>query len=305
MDASNTIERARKPWLAVLLSVAATGLGHLYCGRLTKGLALFFLSFAFAPVLVALSRSASSTTVLVLMIGSLALMFAVFLYAMVDAGLLARRTAPSYRLKEYNHWLVYILFIVVSIGYPTNMSLSIKNHVLQAYKIPSVSMAPSFLRGDRIFLNKAVYQVKAPERGDAVIFVYPDDRHLDYLKRIIALPGDTIQIRNNVVWVNGQPLPQHAPATPPQLNFKPAPSSRLVIEQNGNRRYPILIDTDHPQNMAALTVPHGFCFVLGDNRAHSKDSRAFGPVPLSDVKGRVDYIYWPAASWSRFGSYQH
>ena len=74
-------------------------------------------------------------------------------------------------------------------------------------------------------------------------------------------------------------------------------------EENNETKYPIMTEDNKIDNMEKTTVPHGHCFVLGDNRANSRDSRHFGPVPLADVKGRVDYIYWPALNWSRFGKY--
>ncbi len=303
MNETNSGKYERKPWLAALLSVAATGLGHLYCGRLAKGLILFFISFAFAPIIVAAAHSAASTFMLGIVIASLAAMFAVFIYAVVDAWILARRLGGRYEPKEYNRWFIYLLFIVVALGYPTNLSFSIRDHVLEAYKIPSTSMAPDILPGDRIFLNKAIYNFEAPQPGDAVVFIYPDDRRLMYIKRIAALPGDTIEIRNNVVIVNGRPLENNELGSPPMLNFSLEKGLRVVSEVNGNRRYPVIIDAGTPQNMPPFTVPHGHCFVLGDNRGQSKDSRFFGAVPLTDIKGRVDYIYWPAQSWNRFGRY--
>ncbi len=303
MDPTHSGTCSRKPWQAVLLSVAATGLGHIYCGRLSKGLILFFVSFAFAPIIVAAANSAASTFMLALVITSIAAMFFVFVYAAVDAGLLARRINGRYELKEYNRWFIYLLFVVVALGYPSNLSFSIRDHVLQAFKIPSTSMAPSILPGDRIFLNKAVYGLEPIRHGDAVVFVYPNDRRLDYIKRIVALPGDTIEIRDNVVLMNGREWEYREPGMQPNLNFELEPASRVLMEDNGERAYPVIVDEEHPVNMRRLVVPNGYCFVLGDHRNRSKDSRVFGPVPLADVKGRVDYIYWPALSWDRLGRY--
>jgi signal peptidase I len=194
---------------------------------------------------------------------------------------------------------------VVALSYPTNLAFSIRENVLQAFKIPAQSMAPSILRGDRIFLNKAIYKIKAPQRGDVVIFLYPDDRRLFFLKRIVALPGDTIEIRDNKVLINDLPLSYSNLSPKPALNFDPGSNIQPLEEYNNGCKYPILIDDAHAINMPKTTVPHGSCFVLGDNRSHSKDSRTFGPLPLADVKGRVDYIYWPALSWSRFGEFKH
>ena len=302
---ATTADRPRKAVWAVLLSIAATGVGHIYCGRLLKGLILFFVSFAFAPIIAAAARNAASTFMLMLVIGSVLFLLGIFIYAVIDAGLLAHKSGRGYQLKEYNRWYVYLLFIIVALSYPTNLASSIRDHVLQAFKIPSQSMAPAILPGDRIFLNKAIYKIKAPQRGDVVVFVYPDDRRLYYIKRIAALPGDTIEIADSIVLINDQPLPYKAIEPAPQTNTGTDEALLAREENNHGHQYPVLTSEGQPENMPKLTVPHGYCFVLGDNRSHSKDSRRFGPVPLADVKGRVDYIYWPASNWSRFGMFRN
>ena len=293
----------RNPIWAVLLSVAATGLGHIYCGRLFKGLILFFASFAFAPIIVVTAQNAATAFMLSLVIGSTVLLLGVFVYALVDAGIVACRIGDGYQLKDYNRWYIYLLFIVVALSYPTNLASSIRDHVLQAFKIPTQSMSPSILAGDRILLNKSIYKIKSPQRGDVIVFIYPDDRRLFYIKRIVALPGDTVEINDNKLLVNDQPLDYNAITLPPELSLHLGKTVHAKDENNNGRSYPVLLDSAQAQNMPKTVVPHGACFVLGDNRSHSKDSRQFGPIPLADVKGRVDYIYWPALTWSRFGRF--
>ncbi len=292
----------RHPWLAVLLSVAATGLGHIYSGHLTKGLVLFFVSFAFAPLIVATANHTTSTTVSVMILLAVLLIISVYIYAVVDSYRTAKKTA-DFSCKAYNQWPVYLLFILVSLTYPTSLSATIRENVWQAFKIPSTSMSPGILRGDRIFLNKAIYNIKPIRRGDVVVFIYPDDRRKYFLKRVVALPGDTVGIQDNVVRVNNQPLQQAGMSHPPAVNFDLEANVRIVQETNGDVAYPIIANTDRSENMAEIKVPHGQCFVLGDNRPESKDSRHFGTVPLADVKGRLDYIYWSALGWDRFGRY--
>jgi signal peptidase I len=221
----------RRPVVAVLLSIAATGLGHIYCGRLTKGLILFFVSFAFAPIMVRAAQSAASTALLLMVLGSVALMVALFFYAVVDAGLLARRIGSNYEPREYNRWYLYLIMIVVAVGYPTNMSGTIRQHLLQAFKIPSTSMAPGILPGDMVLLNKAVYGIHPPQRGDMVVFVYPDDRRQYYIKRLVALPGDSIEIKNNNLWINDQPL-QYSNLYPQQINFDAKKATAYLKERN-------------------------------------------------------------------------
>lgn len=307
----------RNPVAAVLLSVAATGLGHIYCGRILKGLILFFASFAFAPVIVAAAHNATSGFLLALVIGSILLMLGVFVYATVDAGLLARKFKGGYTLKEYNRWHIYLIFIVVSVSYPANLSYSIRDHVLQAFKIPSHSMAPSILPGDRIFLNKAIYKIQPIQRGDVVIFPHPDDRRLNWIKRIVALPGESVEIRDNILYINDQAQRHEAAVPLPKMTITAEPGTRIVTEVNGYRRYPVIINTDQPENYPKIVVPHGQCFLLSDNRVSRLpkrvkdsdplpppgDSRYFGPIPVADIMGRLDYIYWPSVTWKRFGHF--
>jgi signal peptidase I len=293
----------RIPLAAVLLSFAGTGVGHIYCGRLGKGLVLFFLSFAFAPLIVLAAGQIASIGMLILILGALALMLAVFIYAAVDAGLLALRQGERYRLKEYNRWYIYLILIVVSLTYPTNLASSIREHVLHAFKIPSSSMLPSVMPGDYILLNKAFYKTQALRRGDVIIFTYPNDRRLYFIKRIAALPGDSIEIREGVVYVNDQPLNLRPLSVNELSDYTPKADERIFEETSGTARYPILIDPSYA-DMTKSIIPDGHCFVLGDNRGHSRDSRQFGPVPLADIRGRLEYIYWPAKSWRRWGRYR-
>ncbi len=294
----------RHPWLAVLLSLAATGLGHIYSGQLTKGLVLFFISFAFAPLIVLTANYTTSAAVIIVIIISVVLIISVFLYAAIDSYRAAKQ-ATDYECKPYNQWPVYLLFIVVAMTYPTSLSATIRDHVWQAFKIPSSSMAPNVLKGDRIFLNKAIYNLKPIHRGDVVIFIFPDDRRKFFMKRVVALPGDTISIRDNVVWVNNHPLQHDSMSHLPKTNFALEENMRIVQELNGDAEYPILINDAQPENMPEITVPHGRCFVMGDNRPGSKDSRHVGTIPLADIKGRIAYIYWPALSWERFGRFSY
>ena len=303
MDTLNVRKNTRKPLFALLLSVAATGLGHMYCGKLSKGLILFFIGFVFAPIIGSSMVNISSTFTLVSVILSVIILIAVFVYAAIDAYVLARKMTGPYELREYNRWYIYLLFIIVSVSYPSSLTQNIKSHIVQAYKISSVSMSPGLVRKDYVLLNKVVYSLSSPQRGDVVIFVYPNDRRLQYIKRIVALPGDTVEIRDNILFINDRPLDYRKLGTA-EAGRKETRGDAVFEETNGSASYRILLDTREPPiSFKKQTVPNGSCFVLGDNRFECRDSRDFGPVPLADIKGRVDYIYWPAQSWSRFGPY--
>jgi signal peptidase I len=303
-DSNVESSKRRRPFYALLLTFGATGLGHIYCGRLEKGLVLFFISFLFASVTVFSVKNVSSTFTLNLLLASIFITFLVFLYALIDSWLLAKRMGDRFRIKRYNKWYIYLLFILVSFSHPINREMVIRDHFLQAFKTPAGSMLPSILINDHILLNKHIYLRQTPQRGDIVIFIYPNDRSKDFIKRIVALPGDSVEIKDNVLYVNDIALNYVEIDLQDLSEIKGQVNGQVLRETNGEVSYKIMLIDAPPRNYPRTIVPNGHCFVLGDNRNNSLDSRHFGPVPLADVKGRVDYIYLPAESWSRFGRYR-
>ena len=168
------------------------------------------------------------------------------------------------------------------------LALFIRTFVVQAFKIPSGSMLDTLLIGDHILVNKFIYGVKAPffkttiipiknpQREDIIVFEYPVDPSKDFIKRVIGLPGDVIEIRDKKVYVNGDLL---------QTNHAVYKDPKIYDEQVGPR-----------DNLSPVTVPDGQLFVMGDNRDHSLDSRFWGFVDLMAVKGKAFIIYW---SWNK------
>jgi signal peptidase I len=172
------------------------------------------------------------------------------------------------------------------------LALFIRTFVVQAFKIPSGSMKPTLLVGDHILVSKFIYGIKVPftdkiiiklgtpKRGDVVVFKYPLDTKKDYIKRVIGLPGDRIELINKQLFVNGR------------VTEDPHASYSVY----GNLR-----------NFGPVTVPAKHLFVMGDNRDESSDSRVWGFVPLSYLKGKAFLIYWSwdrrdfGVRWSRIG----
>lgn len=140
----------------------------------------------------------------------------------------------------------------------------------QPVKVEGTSMAPLLSNEERIFINKFIYRFEPIERGDVVVFWYPLDRSKSFIKRVIGLPGETVEIRQGRVYVNNKPLEE--PYVPPQF-----------------------ADTS---TYGPTHVPAGEYFVLGDHRASSNDSRVFGPVPNRFIYGKAVFAYWPM---DRFG----
>ena len=293
---------ARSPLVAVILSLAATGLGQIYCGRIVRGLVMFLGSLLFAPAIVVAALLPPATVVLVGLILALLTVLGVYVFAVVDAFRLARRGRDLFQSMDYNHPPVYALFILVGLTYSAGGLYFIRSNVFEAFAIPTASEVPTLLPGDRILVNKTTYQRRFVRRGDEVVFRVPP-LGVKWVKRVIALPGDTVEVKDNEVFVNGQKLPRE-PA--PRASLGAAAQEvkgELFEETNAGRRYRILFaaDTKPLADYPQAKVPDGACFVLGDNRNNSRDSRTMGFVALGDVLGDVQYRYWPAATWDRFG----
>lgn len=180
------------------------------------------------------------------------------------------------------------------------LALFIRTFVVQAFKIPSGSMLPTLLIGDHLLVNKFIYgvrmpftgkvliPVKDPHQGDVVVFRFPKDRSIDYIKRVIGTPGDTVEIKNKKVFINGAPLnDSHA-------NLSPA----KVLNGDASPR----------DNFGPVLVPADRIFVMGDNRDNSYDSRFWGFVDQKDILGKAFILYWswdiekPLFSLDRFTS---
>lgn len=302
----------RHIWIAAMFSLILPGLGQLYCGRLKRGLLLNFLNILPLPLIIWLFRLSTAPIVMQITLLLIVAGGIVQLIAICDSAVLAKRAGSTYQLKDYNSPLVYILFILIVTGGSIGSALHLRDQTIEAFIVPAASCYPTIVPNDRILANKSAYKTNEPSRGDLIVFSNPENRHINFIKRIIAIPGDTVQIRDGQVYVNDLKLPRQAlPAstlddiaidTPHQ----PA-QAEVFYETNDQAKYKIILPTPtSEQSTTAIdypktTVPQHHCFVLGDNRNFSYDSRNFGPIPLATIKGRADYLYWPAKDWSRLG----
>ena len=189
-------------------------------------------------------------------------------------------TAVAFQKSTLREYFESIVVAVI-------LALFIRTFVVQAFKIPTGSMEPNLLVGDHLLVNKFVFSptasglerlllpVRPIVRGDVVVFKFPEDPERDFIKRIIGLPGETIEVRGTQVLINGTAIAQpfahfllpHDPAAP-------------VNEGDPRERY------------GPVTVPAGHYFAMGDNRDNSQDSRYWGFMPGHYVKGRALMIYW-------------
>lgn len=189
----------------------------------------------------------------------------------------------SFNIKEYykkhergiREWIEALVIALV-------LALFIRTFFLQAFKIPSESMVDTLLVGDRLMVNKLRYgpripwtakRIKGfskPQRGDIIVFIYPVDRKRDFIKRLVAFGGETLEIRDGDIFINGQLVED--------------PVIKNIYYYNRG---------DYGQLGQPVRVPEGYVFVLGDNSRSSSDSRYWGFVPEHNIIGKAEFIYWP------------
>jgi signal peptidase I len=274
------------------------GLGQIYCGRAGRGLVMYSLSMMFGPLVVATVLAGSSWPWIFVFFLSVAAVLAITLGSIIDAARLARSLAGRpYELRDYNRSAVYWLMSLTTLPYALGLAVFLRANVVEAFIIPSRSMSPTLVPGDRILTNKLGLNERTLQRGDLVVFRYSGDRSRRFVKRIIGLPGDTVELKQGQVLVNGQSLKRESigPAATDQ--------EQLEYEWNGGRRYQILVSPDDESaDMPPQMVPEGAYFVLGDHRGLSLDSRTFRAVPHGEMVGVVTSLYWPMGNWSRAGT---
>ncbi len=204
----------------------------------------------------------------------------------MKSSLLQQKVRPGKSLlREYGEALLVALIL----------ALLIRTFVVQAFKIPSESMLETLLVGDHLLASKFAYGIRIPftdtyiykgdepARGDVIIFEYPNDPSVDYIKRVVGLPGDVIEVRNKQLYRNGQPVRED-----------------YVRFAQPDRIEPVR------DNFGPVTVPPGKYFVMGDNRDNSMDSRFWGFVSRSAIRAKAWRIYWSwdgldDIRWSRLG----
>jgi signal peptidase I len=300
----------RFPWLAFALSFLASGVGHIYCGRIVKGLFLYSARVLLPLLCILAAFVQPSNGVLVsLILLPAAAMVVIFFYAPIDAYAIAKRAGADYKLKEYNRASLYWLLVAMQLAYPITLTLVGREYVYEAFLIPTRSMSPNFLAGDRILVNKRPFRDGFPQRGDVVVFrTPPSEVGHTWVKRVIGVAGDQIAIKGREIKVNGKELERERVPAESMAQVREQVDGNVHCESYGGRRYRVLFADDSFDESAAeeinVTVPDRSVFVLGDNRDRSKDSRQIGSIHVGDVIGYVDYIYIPAETWSRFGVYR-
>lgn len=160
--------------------------------------------------------------------------------------------------EYYKYFVTLIAVLVVFFGLQATIQSSV---------VLGTSMEPNFETGQRLIVNKIIYKFDELKRGDVVVLRPPSDTNAEYLKRVVGLPGESVEIKNGLVYIDGEPLSE-----------------------------PYILDSPN-YTMKKLEVPQGYCFVLGDNRNNSNDSHIWGPLPQGNIIGKVWLSVWPPSDW--------
>jgi signal peptidase I len=191
-ETTTSCRNRRLAWLAVVLSILMPGVGHVYCGKLVRGLVFGLLYGVAIPVVLGwLAYVGPASTVLFGFLMVVAA-FAVLIVAVVDSYRQARGTRADYDLKVYNRPAVYLLLGLMIEGSCVGFALHIRGSLFEAFRIPAASMYPAIAPNDRILVDKRAYRTEDPEVGDVVIFHPPTgDWRMNWIKRVVAVAGDT------------------------------------------------------------------------------------------------------------------
>ena len=289
MDQSTISNRTRRKWVAALLSLVIPSVSMLYLGRPKR--AGFYLVLTI--VVSALTYLLASNGVWPAGIGWGIGTYPITIAGIIDSIRICRRSANPFNGPWYTRW--YGLSSILVTGFLG--IIGFRTFLYEPFVLPAGSMLPTLHVGDYIFVDK---QAVTPTRGDIVVFRLPSDPAISYVKRVIGLPGDTIEYdrESKVIVINGNALEQEFIGT-----YDALPVQSVRTETIDGKRYSILTLDRRSVSGGQYSVPAGHYFMLGDNRDNSQDSRFrdVGFVPAENILGRVTLIWWNTDSPERAG----
>lgn len=271
--------KPRIPLLSAALSLLVPGLGQLYCGRVARALAIAAIGSILLLLLGFAIRNGGVffTVVTETILGSI---YAVFVT--VDAWLIAKKAPADYIPDDTNRWqsyLWYSVLLLISTAVISVIQVEQIRKQLQPYRVASSAMSPSLLQGDTVFADHEPYLNSDPKTGDLIVFQSPRNRTQQWLSRVIAQGGQTVEISNGELIIDGEVVP-----------YEDAENRRT--ERSGDFSYDVL-GMNEVKDMKSLKVPKHHVFLMSDNRNKSIDSRIFGSVGITSIDGRISYRYFP------------
>ena len=307
-----SVFRERKPLFALALSFLVAGMGQVYNGRLRKGILFFAASLVLPFLFLQLSVAGPGQMPIVLLALAFIAEPGLSIWAGIDAWKEAKRSGKGYRLKIYNKLLVYILLLVglnlLVFGLMTGLQ---KLRIMTApYRVVTEAMTPTILPGDLVLADARIDHSSENlglSRGELVVMKLPRDKRSHVVKRIIGLPGDEIELRGTELLVNG--MVWTAPGAPPPEGRQAESGGNKIIasyEKSDSGVYKVYYSEGTARSDFRISVPEGCCFVLGDNRDISADSRHWGAIPLTDIVAKPRIVYFSrdpkrGVRWGRIG----
>jgi len=252
------------------------GLGQVYNSQPVKGILFYLATFLLIILLSFTGLQFSFYGLMAIILLGLFLWLLIVVESFIAAG-----KVKSSTLKPYNKWYVYLIIVLLSLGIDLALTDFFVKDVLgiKSYRLFSDSMQPTLRKGDCIMTRLKYYKSRKPERGDLVIIKDPEDPSQELIKRVVGLEGEKFEIKNKRVFINNRPL---------QEGYKIHTDSSVYVR----KLFPY--DDSIRDNFGPMIVPWRHCFVLGDNRDNSMDSRHWGSVSLEDVTAKALYIYLSA-----------
>jgi signal peptidase I len=290
-----------RPLVALGAGFLMPGLGQVYLGDPVRGAGILLAVGLAVPMAARLALAGPAS--LLCFVALLGLVAAVGLYVCSAAAAFRRASQPGPARQPWQRGGVYALYFVAGYLFVLSpLTARARGELLETFVIPSASMAPTVLPGDRILADKTVGTQGGAKlwRGALALFVYPNDRTSIFIKRIVGLPGDRVELGRGQLVVNGR----NVSVGPSRERGDQGDYEVQWPGDDGGRHLPA------PESTLTLVVPPGQAFVLGDNRGAAIDSRRFGTVPLSDIRGIARQIWFsshPGAGvrWGRVGKLLH